>query len=87
MAQRRTRATQPTVLVTGAGGYVGTTLSEHLLQSGYKVIGFDRYYFGQEPIAELSGHPNFRLIRKDIRDCEAADFDGEGVVRTYRELA
>ena len=80
MAPRKTRAAQPTVLVTGAGGYVGTTLSEHLLEHGYRVIGFDRYYFGQEPLARLTGHPQFRQVRKDIRDCEATDFEGVDVV-------
>ena len=34
------------ILVTGAGGYIGTTLVPMLLEQGYRVRALDRYFFG-----------------------------------------
>ena len=36
------------ILVTGAGGYIGTSLVDILLEAGNKVTGVDRYFFGTE---------------------------------------
>jgi len=37
-----------TVLVTGAGGYIGTTLVPQLLEAGYRVRALDRFFFGRD---------------------------------------
>lgn len=50
-----------TVLVTGAGGYIGTTLVPMLLEQNFRVRAIDRYFFGRELLSE---HPNLELIRK-----------------------
>jgi nucleoside-diphosphate-sugar epimerase len=65
-----------TIMVTGAGGYIGSTLVDKLLASGHKVIGLDRYFFGEDLLKDTLSHPNFKLIRKDIRDVEPSDFIG-----------
>ena len=65
-----------TILVTGAGGYIGSTLSATLLDAGYRVIGLDRYFFGTEFLKDLFANPCFTPIKKDIRDLTAADFEG-----------
>lgn len=64
-----------TILVTGAGGYIGSVLVDLLLASGHRVIGLDRYYFGQEILGETLHHPSFILKRKDNRAIEVADFN------------
>lgn len=69
-----------TVLVTGAGGYIGTALVERLLAAGCAVIGMDRYFFGLDLLADLTAHPRFTVLRRDIRECEAADFAGVDAV-------
>lgn len=69
-----------TVLITGAGGYIGSTLCEHLLKNGFQVIAYDRYFFGKEVLADLAGNPGLIIVQKDIRDCEVADFKGVDVV-------
>lgn len=69
-----------TVLITGAGGYIGSTLCEQLLNNGFKVIAYDRFFFGKEVLADLALNPNLKLVQKDIRDCEVADFVGVDVV-------
>lgn len=69
-----------TVLITGAGGYVGSVMCEFLLKKGFNVVAFDRFFFGKEVLADLAGNPNLRLVQKDIRDCEVSDFIGVDVV-------
>lgn len=63
-------------MVTGAGGYIGATLVDLLLEAGKKVVGVDRYFFGEERLGETRAHPAFRLVRKDIRDLGEDDFRG-----------
>ncbi|GAB6173411.1 NAD-dependent epimerase/dehydratase family protein [Paradesulfitobacterium aromaticivorans] len=60
------------VLVTGAAGFIGSSLSEKLLGQGYDVRGIDSYtdYYGREfkerNIAFLTKFKNFKLIEEDI---------------------
>ena len=61
------------VLVTGGGGYIGTTLVPMLLASGYKVRVLDRLFFGRELLPE---HDNLEIIRADSRLLEPANFEG-----------
>ena len=65
-----------TILVTGAGGYIGAALVDLLLEAGKRVIGLDRYFFGEELLGETLQHPAFTLVRKDIRDIDDADLHG-----------
>jgi nucleoside-diphosphate-sugar epimerase len=63
------------VLVTGHLGYIGTVLTPMLLERGHQVVGYDSDLyelcaFGSGAIAAVPA------IRKDIRDCEAADVEG-----------
>ncbi len=46
------------VLVTGAGGYIGTSLVPMLLAQGYKVRALDRFFFGRDLLPE---HPQLEL--------------------------
>jgi len=64
------------VLITGVGGYIGSTLAELLLQQGNQVVGLDRFFFGIERLSDLAADPNFTVVRKDVRDVEGNDFDG-----------
>lgn len=55
------------VLVTGGGGYIGSTLVPRLLQEGYKVKVLDRFFFGQETLASVSKNQRLELIQGDTR--------------------
>jgi nucleoside-diphosphate-sugar epimerase len=68
------------IMVTGAGGYIGTQLVRDLLKSGYSVKGVDRFFFGKESINEFIENKNASFIQKDIRDLEVEDFDGISAV-------
>lgn len=52
------------VLVTGAGGYIGTVLVPMLLERGRSVRAVDRYYFGAD-LLPRDGH--LQVLREDTR--------------------
>ena len=62
------------ILVTGNNGYIGTILTEMLIQKGYSVTGLDVNYFSS-CILEPANH-DFRQIIKDIRAIENNDVAG-----------
>ncbi len=68
------------ILITGAGGYIGTTLVEQCLAKGWDVIALDLFFFGQERLGESLNHPNLTLVHKDIREVRPMDFKNIDVV-------
>lgn len=60
------------VLVTGAGGYLGIPLCEALLGAGHHVVGLDRYFFGRDKAAGIAEHPEFELLVEDLRHFDLA---------------
>ena len=68
------------VLVTGAGGYIGSVMVETLIQKGHQVIGVDRFFFGTDTLKSVLEHPNFTLMRSDIRHLTEDAFRGMDVV-------
>ena len=45
------------VLVSGAGGHIKSTLVDSLLAWGYRVVGLDRYIFGEHLLKDTLRHP------------------------------
>ncbi|TYP75140.1 SDR family oxidoreductase [Aquimarina intermedia] len=59
------------ILVTGAAGFIGSNLCEHLLELGSSVVGLDNFATGHKKnIAHLENDENFSFIEGDIRDIE-----------------
>jgi dTDP-glucose 4,6-dehydratase len=55
-----------TALVTGAAGFIGSHLSEYLLDRGISVVGMDNLITGDvENIQHLTGR-DFRLVKHDV---------------------
>ena len=67
------------VLVTGAAGFIGSTLSEALVADGWRVTGLDGFLGPypradkEENLARLAGEPRFDLVEADLA---AADLAG-----------
>ena len=68
------------VLVTGAGGYIGTQLVRDLVESGHEVTAIDRFFFGREPLAKFINNKKVNIVQKDIRDLAEKDFVGHDAV-------
>ena len=62
-----------TVLVTGVGGYIGSTVTRSLIERGYTVLGLDLLLYGAAGIQEFSSHPRFKLFKADVRDRETCE--------------
>jgi nucleoside-diphosphate-sugar epimerase len=60
------------ILVTGACGYVGTSLTNSLLTEGHEVVGYDIQWFGNY----LTPHPKLTIVKGDVRDVEKIPWDG-----------
>jgi nucleoside-diphosphate-sugar epimerase len=56
------------VLVTGGAGYLGSLLVPMLLEEGMRVVIFDRFMWGAQPILHFATHPNLDIITGDVRD-------------------
>ena len=60
--------------MTGCAGFIGSTLSDRLLQDGWKVTGLDNFSTGQRRFLERAAtHRDFRLIEGDLLDPAALD--------------
>jgi UDP-glucuronate decarboxylase len=55
------------ILVTGGAGFLGSHLSERLLNDGHEVVCVDNFFTGSKKnVQHLRDNPNFELIRHDI---------------------
>ena len=52
------------IFITGGAGYVGTVLSNRLIENGYKVTVYDLLIYGNN----LKQHKNLNVIQGDLRD-------------------
>jgi UDP-glucuronate decarboxylase len=55
------------VLITGGAGFLGSHLSEKLLQEGHEVLAVDNFFTGRrENVKHLLDNKSFELIRHDV---------------------
>jgi len=56
------------VLVTGAAGYIGSVLCEHLLAAGHRVTALDNLTYSGSGLLPLCGDERFKFVYGDVRD-------------------
>ena len=69
-----------TVLLIGGAGYVGSVVTQHLLEIGYCVRCFDNLVYRNQAAAEsFLGNPNYNFIHGNLCDINAIEKATEGV--------
>ena len=71
------------ILLTGGCGYVGTPLTQSLLDAGHSVTVVDLQWFGNH----LAAHPNLTVIREDVRNVDRIPMAGMDVVMHLANIA
>ncbi|MCE9543232.1 MAG: SDR family oxidoreductase [Verrucomicrobia bacterium] len=57
------------ILITGGAGFLGSHLSDRLIEQGNEVICLDNFFTGRKAnIQHLLGNPRFELVRHDVID-------------------
>lgn len=63
------------ILITGGAGFLGSHLTDLLLEQGHEVVAVDNFITGkQDNIAHLKGHNRYRFIQHDV--IEPLEIDG-----------
>nr|WP_322626384.1 UDP-glucuronic acid decarboxylase family protein [uncultured Flavobacterium sp.] len=64
------------ILITGGAGFIGSHLSERLLNEGNEVICLDNYFTGsKQNIVHLMDNPYFEVVRHDVTEPYYAEVD------------
>jgi nucleoside-diphosphate-sugar epimerase len=71
------------ILLTGGCGYIGTPLTQSLLEAGHRVTVVDLQWFGNF----LTPHPNLTILREDIRNHEKIPMAGIDAVMHLANVA
>lgn len=75
-------------LITGGAGFIGSNLTEAILNSGYKVRVLDNFSTGKrENIEAFLNNKNFELLEGDIRNIETCRKACEGVDYVLHQAA
>jgi nucleoside-diphosphate-sugar epimerase len=56
------------ILITGAAGYLGSVITQTLLENNYQVVGLDNLSFNQLSLLPHTSNPNFRFVYGDVQD-------------------
>jgi len=56
------------VLITGGAGYIGSRLTELLLEKSYKVTVLDNFMYNQTSLLHLCHYKDLKIINKDVSD-------------------
>jgi UDP-glucose 4-epimerase len=71
-SERPNERTATRAFVTGCAGFIGSSLTDRLLASGWTVVGIDDFSTGQRRFLDRAmQNPDFRLVEADLLDLGA----------------
>lgn len=56
------------ILITGGAGYLGSIMTQHFLDAGFRVTVLDNLMYGQHSLFQFCSNPNFDFIYNDARN-------------------
>jgi dTDP-glucose 4,6-dehydratase len=69
MKNPKGKPSRPVSVVTGAAGFLGSHLTDYILEKGHRVIGIDNLVTGSlRNIEHLAGNDHFRFIKQDVTE-------------------
>ncbi|WIY03028.1 GDP-mannose 4,6-dehydratase [Amycolatopsis mongoliensis] len=75
-------------LITGGAGFIGSHLTEHLLERGHEVVALDNLSTGTlDNLAGVREHPGFRFVRGSVTDSAAVEACMAGVDAVFHLAA
>ncbi len=54
------------IIITGAAGYIGSSLTSELLRLGHRVTAIDSLLFGGESLISFMPNPNFEFVKANV---------------------
>lgn len=71
------------ILITGGCGFVGTVLTEKLLQDGHQIAVVDTQWFGNH----LKPHPQLTVLKQDTREVDSIPLKGVDAIIHLANIA
>jgi nucleoside-diphosphate-sugar epimerase len=58
------------ILITGGAGYLGSVITDRMLEEGHEVVVLDKLLFNQTSLLQYTSNPKFTFIYGDVRNYE-----------------
>ncbi len=59
------------VLITGGAGYIGSELTQYLLDEGHEVVVYDSLMYDATSLLRYISNPSFSFVKGDVRDIDS----------------